>query len=139
MGDGPGGRDDYGREGVTGQAQDRYGFRTSPLHNVELTGPYGHAGQLQDLDDVVAHYDRPDRALRDWDVRDHVEDASLRGTVVNNVDAVIQRLSPRLRGNTTVADRAELVAFLQSLTDPEALDLRHLVPATVPSGLPVAD
>jgi len=33
----------------------------------------------------------------------------------------------------------ELVAFLKSLTDPAARDLSSLVPASVPSGLPIAD
>jgi len=137
-GHGPGGRDDYGREGVTGRTQDRYRFRTTPLHNVELTGPYSHAGQLQDLDDVIDHYDRPDRALRDYRVTAHVDDASLHGTVLDNVDAVLGRLSNDLE-NGPVRERDEIVRFLQSMTDPDALDLRHLVPASVPSGLPVAD
>jgi cytochrome c peroxidase len=32
---------------------------------------------------------------------------------------------------------ADLVAFLEALTDPAAADLTHLAPAAVPSGLPV--
>ena len=35
------------------------------------------------------------------------------------------------------AELADLVAFLKSLTDPSARDLSALVPAAVPSGLPV--
>ena len=44
VGDGPSGRDDFGRMRVTGVSSDRYRFRTTPLRNVELTGPYGHDG-----------------------------------------------------------------------------------------------
>jgi len=33
----------------------------------------------------------------------------------------------------------ELVAFLKSLTDPAARDLTSLIPARVPSGLPVQE
>jgi hypothetical protein len=36
-----------------------------------------------------------------------------------------------------VAERADLVAFLKSLTDPSARNLSSLVPPSVPSGLPV--
>ena len=36
-------------------------------------------------------------------------------------------------------DVADLLAFLDALTDPTSCDLDHLVPAVVPSGLPVAD
>ena len=32
---------------------------------------------------------------------------------------------------------AELVVFLEALTDPDALDLTQWVPTSVPSGLPV--
>jgi cytochrome c peroxidase len=44
QGDGPSLNDDFGRMRVTGLADDRYRFRTTPLRNVELTGPYGHDG-----------------------------------------------------------------------------------------------
>ena len=35
------------------------------------------------------------------------------------------------------ADVADLVQFLQALTDPAARELTHLVPEAVPSGLPL--
>ena len=35
------------------------------------------------------------------------------------------------------AELRQLVVFLQSLTDPAARDLSNLIPASVPSGLPV--
>jgi hypothetical protein len=37
----------------------------------------------------------------------------------------------------TEPEQADLVAFLKSLTDPAARDLGGLIPARVPSGLPV--
>ncbi|MGH7470746.1 MAG: cytochrome-c peroxidase, partial [Longimicrobiales bacterium] len=45
-GNGPAGNDDFGQENVTGDPDDRYRFRTSPLRNIEITAPYGHAGQF---------------------------------------------------------------------------------------------
>ena len=41
--------------------------------------------------------------------------------------------------NLTDGQIADLVAFLKSLTDPAARDLSALVPARVPSGLPVQE
>jgi len=65
--------------------------------------------------------------------RYHGDDATI-AAVLTNVDG---RLSRPL-GLSDVEIR-ELVAFLQSLTDPSARDLRSLVPARVPSGLPVQE
>lgn len=138
-GHGPDGNDNFGREGVTGDPDDRYRFRTTPLHNVELTGPYGHAGQLQDLEDVVDHYDDAEDELADWQIRDHIDDPSLWDTVVNNRAAIARRIAPELRRNRNVRDEEAIVAFLLAMTDPGSLDQSHLIPDSVPSGLPVAD
>ena len=50
-GNGPGGVDDFGRQNTTGNDADRYRFRTTPLRNGELTGPYGHDGSITSLRD----------------------------------------------------------------------------------------
>ncbi len=94
-GAGPNGNDDYGREQVTGDARDRYAFRTTPLFNVELTGPYGHAGQFAELDDHIAHYINPAGSLRDYDVQEHVDEEVLWPTVLDNLDAILDTLSGR--------------------------------------------
>ena len=62
------GRDDFGRMRVTGHAADRYAFRTPPLRNVELTGPYGHDGAFTGLRDFVDHYSESDIKLRNFDI-----------------------------------------------------------------------
>lgn len=138
VGDGPNGNDDFGLEGVTGNAQDRYAFRSTPLRNVELTAPYGHAGQFVDLGDFTAHYDNPQQAFRDYDVM-QVE-AVLWDTLVDNEAAVFQTLSPLMNGiNINNGATQQLVAFMESMTDPAMRDLEETIPARVPSGLPVAD
>jgi hypothetical protein len=55
------------------------------------------------------------------------------------VDSVLASLDFRLRTPLQLTDTqiGELVAFLKSLTDPAARDLSGIVPASVPSGLPV--
>ncbi len=43
-GHGSSGHEDFGRAGITGDESQRYHFRTPPLRNVALTGPWGHSG-----------------------------------------------------------------------------------------------
>jgi cytochrome c peroxidase len=135
-GHGPDGRDDYGRMGVTGNAAERYAFRTPPLRNVELTGPYGHDGAIADLRDFVDHYSEIDAKLRSFDPG--TLEPLLQGTVLPTTDAILATRDPLL-GTTKIADERtdETTAFLKALTDPAARNLRKLRPTQVPSGLPV--
>jgi cytochrome c peroxidase len=48
---------DHGRLEVTGEAVDKWRYRTPTLRNVALTAPYMHDGSLATLRDVVAFYD----------------------------------------------------------------------------------
>jgi cytochrome c peroxidase len=68
-------------------------WRTPSLRDVDLTGPYMHDGIFPSLGDVVWHYDQ--------------------GVAANDVGAAAVELSPLL---LSAQDRADLVAFLQSLT-----------------------
>jgi len=145
-GDDPDGHSDFGREQVTGYAGDRFRFRTPTLRNVALTAPYGHAGAYNTLEAVVQHkldsvnalyeYDREQAVLPsrpDLDAFDFI--------VMDDLDrlsaiADASELDPvRLKEK----DIQALLAFLHSLTDLAALDMRSDVPASVPSGLPVWD
>lgn len=54
---------DFGRENITGNSNDRYHFRTPSLLNVAVTAPYGHTGAYQTLEEVVEHYNNPRRAI----------------------------------------------------------------------------
>jgi cytochrome c peroxidase len=85
---------DPGRGAVTRSAADAHAFRTPGLRNVARRAPYMHDGSV----------------------------ASLRAVVDRYADGLIDRptLSPRLRGLSLKEDeRADLVAFLNSLTDDE--------------------
>jgi cytochrome c peroxidase len=130
------GNDDFGREGVSGLIDDRYRFRTTPLRNVELTGPYGHAGQFPRLLDFVRHYSDADARLRGYD-QSQIE-RLLRGQFVLNTEDVIATRSGRLDDVLFTDTEAVLITkFLEALTDPRARDLRSSIPFRVPSGLPV--
>ena len=135
-GDGPAGNDDFGRERVSGSPADRYAFRTTPLRNVELTGPYGHAGQFFSLHDFIDHYSESERKLRTFDAS-RLEPA-LQGTVVDNATAILATRDPIIDGVVLAPEIVDaLTAYLLALTDPAARNLTHLIPERVPSGLPV--
>lgn len=134
LGDGPAGNDDYGRFRVTGDPADMYAFRTPALRNVELTAPYGHAGQFLELDDFIAHYGDSAAGLRSYgdDLPDGV-------SVLENHDAILRTRDDLLDGvELSEHEVALLTEFMRALTDPATSDHAHLVPASVPSGLPVA-
>lgn len=143
LGPGAGGEDDdRGLALETGDRRDDYEFRTPPLRNVELTGPFFHAGSFASLEDVLRHYRDPSESLLGYRAEDHLP-AAFQGLV--DTDAV--RNQARLGSVSGIvgngirlsgAEIADLAAFLRALTDPAA---RTPVapPATVPSGLPVAD
>lgn len=133
-GDGGSGLDDFGRERVSGQGNDRYGFRTAPLLNIELTAPYGHLGQYDDLRSMVLHYTDTQQFLQNYSILDNVTDSDLTGTLLANTTDIRTRISNRVR-NPRNFDVDAVVAFLQSLTADSARDLSALIPATVPSGL----
>ncbi len=131
---------DFGVGEAIGQTGYRFAFRVAPLRNVELTAPYMHSGAYATLEAVVRHYNDAPKALRNFDA-DQLAPA-LRGSVHlddASTAAILGNLDFRLRTplNLTEAEIGQLVAFLKALTDPAAADLRALIPARVPSGLPV--
>lgn len=58
--------DDFGRELVSGDADDRYRFRTPSLLNIAVTAPYGRAGAYGSLDRVLRHYNNPRNAVDNY-------------------------------------------------------------------------
>ncbi|MEY2409705.1 MAG: cytochrome c peroxidase [Verrucomicrobiota bacterium] len=94
---------DKGLGGITGRVQDEGLFKVPSLRNIQLTAPYMHDGRFATLEQVVEFYN---------------------SGVVNHPN-----LSPPLRNppgqppgvrrlNLSAAQKAALVAFLKTLTDP---------------------
>ncbi len=137
-GDGPGGLDDFGRMRNSHNAADKYAWRTPPLRGVELTAPYGRLGQYTELEDHILHYIDPTDALLDYDIT-QIETPALHSTLLNNTQDILASGVDPLLSTVHISDDdvSELIAFLYSLTDDAQRDLNHLIPATVPSGLPV--
>ncbi|MFI5229617.1 MAG: cytochrome-c peroxidase [Gemmatimonadales bacterium] len=135
-GNGPSGRDDFGRFNVTNDPADLYRFRTSPLRNVELTGPYGHDGSIVDLRAFIEHYSESDKALLAYNP--FQLEPLLRGTLLNTSSAILAQRDTLLNGVVVppaIVD--QLTDYMSALTDDAARDLHKLVPHKVPSGLVV--
>jgi cytochrome c peroxidase len=135
-GDGASGHDDFGRMRVTHDASDRYRFRTSPLRNVELTGPYGHDGAITTLRGFVEHYSQSDLKLQTFDPLPL--EPALRSTLQPTASAILAQRDTLLNGvvlSSQIVDA--LMDYMQVLTDERARHLDRLIPARVPSGLPV--
>lgn len=125
---------DLGRFLVTSDDSDLYAFRTPPLRNVTLTGPWMHDGAYTELETVIRHHLDP---VGTCEAYERGELGGLPAAVP--VDEALDSLDPALDALDVLTDEeiADLVAFLAALTDPAAGDLDHLIPGSVPSGLPV--
>ncbi|HEU5311293.1 MAG TPA: cytochrome c peroxidase, partial [Candidatus Eisenbacteria bacterium] len=51
--DGPGKNEDFGLEQVTGNPEDRYKFRTSPLRNIAVQPTFCHNGAFTSIEEVI--------------------------------------------------------------------------------------
>jgi cytochrome c peroxidase len=139
LGNGPSGRDDFGRFRVTGELVERYAFRTTPLRNVVLTAPYGHDGSIVGLRDFIDHYSESHLKLRSYaHTQVPLLDSRLQGTLLDNFDAVLQTRDPIIDGVVLPPELVnQLTTFMSALTDPAAVNLDRIMPARVPSGLPI--
>ncbi|MGE0352543.1 MAG: cytochrome-c peroxidase [Gemmatimonadales bacterium] len=135
-GDGPDGHDDFGRMRVTGNPADQYAFRTTPLRNVELTGPYGHDGAFAGLRDFIDHYSESELKLRNFDPMNL--EPLLQGTLQPTADAVMLTRDTIINGVVLPSVTVDqLTTFMSALSDPRAAYLERTIPRRVPSGLPV--
>ena len=108
--------DNTGLYDMTGQARDMGRFKAPTLRNIEITAPYMHDGSIRTLEEVVDHYARGGRLIR------------------NGARAGDGRLSP-FRSEfvdgfeLSAAEKADLLAFLRALTDEDiAVDERWANP-----------
>jgi len=99
--------EDIGQDGGIGRVKDREraavigAFKTPTLRNIELTGPYFHNGGMATLEQVVEFYARG---------------GDFQETNARNVDPDVSGFP------LTEQNKADLVAFLKTLTDPR---VRH--------------
>jgi cytochrome c peroxidase len=89
---------------LTGRPQDMGRFRAPSLRNVALTAPYMHDGSIATLEDAVAHYAAGGRLVTDGPLAGDGRANPYKDPLIAAI-----RLDAR--------DRADLVAFLRTLTD----------------------
>ncbi|MBL9107012.1 MAG: di-heme enzyme [Myxococcales bacterium] len=89
---------------VTGDPRDQGKFRVPTLRNIALTAPYMHDGSIATLAEVVEHYAAGGREIEDGPFAGD-------GRRNPNKSALIHEL------DLTADEKADLVAFLESLTD----------------------
>ncbi len=130
---------DFGRARETGNAGDLFAFRTPPLRNVELTGPWMHNGAYVTLEAAVRHHLNPVQAVAAYDfdqLSPLMQEMDSGETAVHSAP-LNARSFTRPTSNLSDDEVAAILAFLQSLTSPSARDLSHIIPDSVPSKLPV--
>ncbi len=130
---------DFGRARETSSDSDLFAFRTPPLRNVAITGPWMHNGAYNSLEVVIRHHLNPQEAVANYDFGQLsplvlAEDSG--DTAVHTAALNAPSFGMPTR-ELTNAEIAALIAFLESLTSPTVLDLSHTIPDSVPSGLPV--
>ncbi|HNK63093.1 MAG TPA: cytochrome c peroxidase, partial [Anaerolineales bacterium] len=132
---------DLGRARETGNDCDRYAFRTPPLRNVALTGPWMHDGAFTTLEATVKHHLNPAASLQNYDISQLT--TLMADTCQDQPETLAAIIKWYTRQNAsegvtlTNEDMRLLLAFLESLTSPNATNLSNTIPASVPSGLPV--
>lgn len=136
--DGPGANEDFGLEQVTGNSNDRYAFRTSPLRNLALQPAFFHNGAFTRLEDAVRYHLDAVGSASSYDPVAAGVAADLQGPQ-GPIAPVLAHIDPALATPVTLAsdEFRQLIVFLRTgLLDPKAnaRDLRKLIPAGVPSG-----
>ncbi|WP_157369171.1 cytochrome c peroxidase [Algicola sagamiensis] len=133
---GPSETGDIGRMARNGKEADIFSFRSPTLLNIEVTGPYGHAGNYKTLEEVMDHYNDFHKALNKYfDNSDWCKLAQFKNTesceslfpnaksdtqpAIDIVDDEIADGAPVLRPlGLDEQELADMVAFMKALTDP---------------------
>lgn len=156
-GNGDDGTDDFGRFRETGNPEHKYAFRTPTLLNVAETQPFGHAGAYDTLEGVIRHHLDPRNTIADYfasrgtwchnaaqfrTVQDC--DSLYPSAEYNTVKALATLQIDQAAGRSDLKDIdlsdsqvADLVAFMEALTDPCLKDsscLAQWIPDTSTTG-----
>lgn len=130
---------DFGRACETGDDCDLFAFRTPPLRNVALTGPWMHNGAYTTLEGALRHHLDPVTALQNYDPSQLTPE--YQNLVFTDPEVIAAQITcpsaPTEVVQLTDEHISDLMAFMEALTSPTATDLEHTIPEAVPSGLAV--
>lgn len=96
--------DNTGLYDMTGQRRDMGRFKAPTLRNIAMTRPYMHDGSVESLDAAIQHYQRGGRLITDGEFAGDGKLSPYKSEFVRGFE-----LSDK--------ERADLIAFLESLTD----------------------
>lgn len=148
---------DFGRENVSGNANDRFRFRTPSLLNIATTAPYMHTGAYETLQQVLQHYDGPRGEVDDFfddggwcQLEQYANVANCENLYPGsrqNTDQALNKIDDERDANDPQAlpninlnnnERDQIVAFLQTLTDP-CVESRVCLSPWIPTANEAAD
>ena len=98
---------------VTRDPADMGKFKAPTLRNIALTAPYMHDGSIGTLSEVLDHYAAGGRTISDGPYAGVGSDSPLISELVRGFELSAQ-------------ERADFIAFLESMTDPEFLQNPNL-------------
>jgi cytochrome c peroxidase len=109
-----GGHGDYpapntGVHAVSGRREDMGRFKAPTLRNIAVTAPYMHDGSIATLEEAIDHYQSGGRAIRSGPFAGDGSQNPLKSGFVKSF-------------TLDAAERASLIAFLESLTDRSYLE-----------------
>jgi cytochrome c peroxidase len=105
---------------ITANPEDMGRFRAPSLRNITLTAPYMHDGSVATLDEVLDHYAAGGRTIASGEYAGVGAENPYKSELINGFEL-------------TPAERADVIAFLESLTDEELVkDPRFEDPWTSP-------
>jgi cytochrome c peroxidase len=93
---------------ITFEPGDMGRFRAPSLRNVAVTAPYMHDGSIATLSEVVDHYARGGRLVAEGPFAGDGAESPLKSEFVQGFELA-------------ETEKADLVAFLEALTDPDFL------------------
>lgn len=135
--------DDFGLFLQTQKVEDIYKFKTPPLRNVEVTGPWMHNGFFSNLKSLIKHHTAPQESFLDCleSPEKHVKSPLLLESLDRNprtnqlrvdlVDHILLNVEP-----LNDIEVEQVYSFLLTLTD-LSFESKDLIPDKVPSGLPL--
>jgi cytochrome c peroxidase len=100
--------DNTGLFDMTGKRRDMGRFKAPTLRNVAVTAPYMHDGSIATLEDVIAHYARGGRLIEEGPNAGDGRRSPFKSEFIRGFEL-------------TDTELADLIAFLESLTDQRVL------------------
>lgn len=94
---------------VTLNQSDMGKFKAPTLRNIELTAPYMHDGSIETLEEVIEHYSRGGRIIKNGEFKGD-------GKLNPNKSAFVKGF------DITQEEKDDIIAFLKSLTDKEFIN-----------------